>query len=206
MPGYLGEPRSFGLKVVSVMPGNHGTRSTRIRGSSCSLASRMASHGDPRRDLDHRHSPAAARRWRRIFSRAPTRGPGPDRVGRQARAHLVAMSAVRALRRVRVWSRTRANAERFAREELGARGSHRSRRDRRGSGARRRHRLHDHRVARASLARCVARGRRAREAVGACFAPAGNSTPRSCAAPGSIPIAGVCLNERGFLLAGRKAP
>ena len=25
MPGYLGEPRSFGLKVVSVMPGNHGT-------------------------------------------------------------------------------------------------------------------------------------------------------------------------------------
>jgi len=25
MPGYLGAPRSFGLKVVSVMPGNHGT-------------------------------------------------------------------------------------------------------------------------------------------------------------------------------------
>src|SRR5882672_7247547 len=25
MPGYLGEPQSFGLKVVSVMPGNHGT-------------------------------------------------------------------------------------------------------------------------------------------------------------------------------------
>ena len=25
MPGYLGEPESFGLKVVTVMPGNHGT-------------------------------------------------------------------------------------------------------------------------------------------------------------------------------------
>ena len=25
MPGYLGEPQSFGLKVVTVMPGNHGT-------------------------------------------------------------------------------------------------------------------------------------------------------------------------------------
>ena len=25
MPGYLGEPQRFGLKVVSVMPGNHGT-------------------------------------------------------------------------------------------------------------------------------------------------------------------------------------
>jgi len=25
MPGYLGSPRALGLKVVSVMPGNHGT-------------------------------------------------------------------------------------------------------------------------------------------------------------------------------------
>ena len=25
MPGYLGTPQAFGLKVVSVMPGNHGT-------------------------------------------------------------------------------------------------------------------------------------------------------------------------------------
>ena len=25
MPGYLGEPRSFGLKVVSIVPGNHGS-------------------------------------------------------------------------------------------------------------------------------------------------------------------------------------
>ena len=25
MPGYLGAPQSFGLKAVSVMPGNHGT-------------------------------------------------------------------------------------------------------------------------------------------------------------------------------------
>jgi len=37
--------------------------------------------------------------------------------GAQARTHLAAMQAVRKLRRVRVWSRTRANAERFAHEE-----------------------------------------------------------------------------------------
>jgi ornithine cyclodeaminase len=37
--------------------------------------------------------------------------------GAQARTHLVAMQCVRSLRRVRVWSRTAANAERFAREE-----------------------------------------------------------------------------------------
>jgi alanine dehydrogenase len=37
--------------------------------------------------------------------------------GAQARTHLAAMRAVRPLRRVRVWSRSRANAERFAGEE-----------------------------------------------------------------------------------------
>jgi ornithine cyclodeaminase len=37
--------------------------------------------------------------------------------GAQARTHLAAMRTVRTMRRVRVWSRTRANAERFAREE-----------------------------------------------------------------------------------------
>ena len=26
MPAYLGEPRSVGIKVVTVMPGNHGTK------------------------------------------------------------------------------------------------------------------------------------------------------------------------------------
>src|SRR4030095_10326240 len=36
--------------------------------------------------------------------------------GAQGRTHLAAMRAVRKLRRVRVWSRTRANAESFARE------------------------------------------------------------------------------------------
>jgi ornithine cyclodeaminase len=42
--------------------------------------------------------------------------------GAQARAHLAAMRAVRRLRRVRVWSSTRANAERFAGEQSAAAG------------------------------------------------------------------------------------
>jgi ornithine cyclodeaminase len=37
--------------------------------------------------------------------------------GAQARSHLAAMAVARTLRRVRVWSRTPANAERFAREQ-----------------------------------------------------------------------------------------
>src|SRR5947207_6116436 len=37
--------------------------------------------------------------------------------GTQARAHLSAMKSVRNLRRVRVWSRSQSNAERFARDE-----------------------------------------------------------------------------------------
>jgi ornithine cyclodeaminase len=40
--------------------------------------------------------------------------------GAQAHTHLEAMRAVRPLRRVRVWSRSRENAERFAREGKGA--------------------------------------------------------------------------------------
>src|SRR5262245_46945039 len=37
--------------------------------------------------------------------------------GAQARSHLAAMAVARKLRRVRVWSRTRPNAERFGREQ-----------------------------------------------------------------------------------------
>src|SRR5678816_4505960 len=37
--------------------------------------------------------------------------------GAQARTHLAAMKCVRPLRRVRLWSRSRENAERFARAE-----------------------------------------------------------------------------------------
>lgn len=124
MPGYLGVPRSFGLKVVTVMPGNHGTPYDSHQGVVMLFGTE---HGEPLAILDAtaitaiRTAAASA-----AATDALARGDAGDLAligsGAQARTHLEAMRAVRPLRRVRVWSRSRANAERFAREEGAAAG------------------------------------------------------------------------------------
>ncbi len=118
MPGYLGEPKSFGLKVVSVMPGNHGTAYDSHQGVVMLFG---VEHGEPLAILDA--SAITAIRTAAASGAATdalARGDAGDLAllgsGTQARTHLRAMAAVRPLRRVRVWSRTRANAEKFARE------------------------------------------------------------------------------------------
>ena len=119
MPGYLGEPRAFGLKVVSVMPGNHGTAYDSHQGVVMLFGTE---HGEPLAIAD---ATAITAVRTAAVSGAATRalalaGAGDLALlgsGAQARTHLAAMAAVRSLRRVRVWSRTRANAERFAGEE-----------------------------------------------------------------------------------------
>ncbi|MGO9829525.1 MAG: ornithine cyclodeaminase family protein [Myxococcaceae bacterium] len=118
MPGYLSEPVSFGVKVVSVMPGNLGTPYDSHQGVVMLFG---ASHGEPLAILDAsaitaiRTGAASA-----VATDALARADAGDLAligsGTQARTHLTAMATVRRLRRVRVWSRTRANAERFARE------------------------------------------------------------------------------------------
>jgi len=119
MPGYLGEPRSFGLKVVSVMPGNHGTAYDSHQGVVMLFG---LTHGEPLAILDATaitaiRTAAASAAATDALARADAGDLALLGSGAQARTHLAAMRAVRALRRVRVWSRTRANAERFAREE-----------------------------------------------------------------------------------------
>lgn len=124
MPGYLGEPRSFGLKVVSVMPGNHGTGFDSHQGI---VALFGVQHGEPVAILDAtaitaiRTAAASA-----VATDALARPDAGDLAligsGAQARTHLAAMKEVRTLRRVRVWSRSRAHAEQFAREESAAAG------------------------------------------------------------------------------------
>ena len=119
MPGYLGEPCSFGLKVVSVMPGNHGTEFDSHQGVVMLFG---LTHGEPLAILDATSITAVRT--------AAASGAATDELARedagdlaligsgtQARTHLAAMRAVRPLRRVRVWSRTKANAERFVRRE-----------------------------------------------------------------------------------------
>lgn len=121
MPGYLGAPRSFGLKVVTVMPGNHGTPYDSHQGVVMLFG---IDRGEPLAILDAsaitaiRTAAASA-----VATDALAREDAGDLAligsGTQARTHLAAMGAVRPLRRVRIWSRSRANAERFAREASG---------------------------------------------------------------------------------------
>ena len=124
MPGYLGHPQSFGLKVVSVMPANHGTPYDSHQGVVMLFG---LVHGEPLAILDA--TAITAIRTAAASAAATDALACKDAgdlaligSGAQGRSHLAAMRAVRKLRRVRVWSRTRANAERFAREEAASLG------------------------------------------------------------------------------------
>jgi ornithine cyclodeaminase len=119
MPGYLGEPRSFGLKVVSVMPGNHGTPYESHQGVVMLFG---LVHGEPLAILDATaitsiRTAAASAAATDALARPDAGDLAILGSGAQARSHVPAMRAVRKLRRVRVWSRSRENAERFAREQ-----------------------------------------------------------------------------------------
>ncbi len=124
MPGYLGHPQSFGLKVVSVMPGNHGTPYDSHQGVVMLFG---LVHGEPLAILDATaitaiRTAAASAAATDALAREDAGDLALIGSGTQGRTHLAAMRAVRKLRRVRVWSRTRANAERFAREEAASLG------------------------------------------------------------------------------------
>ena len=119
MPGYLGAPRSFGLKVVTVMPGNHGTGYESHQGVVMLFG---VEHGEPLAVIDASaiteiRTAAVSGAVTDALARADAGDLAILGSGAQARSHMVAMAAVRKLRRVRVWSRTKANAERFAREQ-----------------------------------------------------------------------------------------
>lgn len=124
MPGYLGQPRSFGLKVVSVMPGNHGTPYDSHQGVVMLFG---LVHGEPLAMLDATaitsiRTAAASAAATDALAREDAGDLALIGSGAQGRTHLAAMRVVRKLRRVRVWSRTRAHAERFARDEAASLG------------------------------------------------------------------------------------
>ncbi|HSR96068.1 MAG TPA: ornithine cyclodeaminase family protein [Kofleriaceae bacterium] len=116
MPGFLGQPASLGLKVVSIFPGNHGTRYDSHQGVVMLFDTR---HGSPIAILDA--SSITAIRTAAVSgvaTRALARDDAGDLAilgaGVQAATHLAAMRAVRTIRRIRVWSRNGARARRFA--------------------------------------------------------------------------------------------
>jgi ornithine cyclodeaminase/alanine dehydrogenase-like protein (mu-crystallin family) len=119
MPAYLGEPKSFGLKVVSVMPGNSGTPYDCHQGVVMLFG---VTHGEPVAILDATaitaiRTAAASAVATDVLARPDAGDLALLGSGAQAQTHLAAMATVRRLRRVRIWSRTRAHAERFSREQ-----------------------------------------------------------------------------------------
>jgi ornithine cyclodeaminase len=116
MPAYLGEPRVMGLKVVTVMPGNHGTPVDSHQGAVLIFEveqGRLLAIVDGTSITAIRTAAVSA-----VATRALAREDAGDLAilgsGVQAATHLEAMNTVRTLRRVRVWSRDPANAATFA--------------------------------------------------------------------------------------------
>jgi ornithine cyclodeaminase len=122
MPGALAEPGCFGVKLLSLFPGN----------PAAGLSSHLGlvvlfepEHGRPVALLDAAEltairTAAASGLATRLLAREDAADLAILGAGEQARSHLAAMLAVRPVRRVRVWSRTAASADAFA-DEQGAR-------------------------------------------------------------------------------------
>ena len=119
MPGYLAEPECFGVKLLSLFPGNPAV------GLSSHLGLVLLfepEHGLPvamleAAELTAIRTAAVSGLATRLLSREDAGDLAILGSGEQARSHLEAMLAVRSLRRVRVWSRTAAHAAAFAAEQ-----------------------------------------------------------------------------------------
>ena len=119
MPACLGEPRVMGLKVVTVMPGNHGSEFDAHQGAVLIFEveqGRLLAIIDATSVTAIRTAAVSG-----VATHALAREEAGDLAilgsGVQAASHLEAMRAVRTLRRVRVWSRDGANAAGFAARE-----------------------------------------------------------------------------------------
>ena len=116
MPGYLGEPRALGIKVVTIFPGNHGTDLDAHQGVVLlfdTTNGRLLAVMDATEITGIRTAAVSA-----VATRLLARPDAADLAilgsGTQARSHLEAMLLVRPITRVRVWSRNHDNARRFA--------------------------------------------------------------------------------------------
>ena len=124
MPAYLAEPPCTGLKVVTVMPGNHGTPYDSHQGLVLLFE---LEHGCPVALVEG--SSVTAVRTAAVSGVATERLARSDAStlailgsGVQARTHLQAMLVARNLTEVRVWSRTEAHARAFAEAQSQAHG------------------------------------------------------------------------------------
>ncbi len=119
MPGYLAEPECFGVKLVSLIPRNKPPQYSSHLGLVLLFE---AEHGCPVALLDAAEitairTAAASGLATRLLARPDAGDLALLGAGEQARSHLEAMLAVRALRRIRVWARDISKAAAFARVE-----------------------------------------------------------------------------------------
>ncbi|HEY5264075.1 MAG TPA: ornithine cyclodeaminase family protein [Steroidobacteraceae bacterium] len=119
MPGYLAEPECFGVKLVSLIPRNKPPHYSSHLGMVLLFE---AEHGCPVALLDAAEitairTAAASGLATRLLARSDAGDLALLGAGEQARSHLSAMLAVRALRRVRVWARDAGKAAAFAKTE-----------------------------------------------------------------------------------------
>jgi ornithine cyclodeaminase len=126
MPGYIavGGQNVIGAKVITVYPGNHGTAFDSHQGAvllfdaeNGSLAALLDATA-----ITTTRTAAVSAVATRLLARETASTLAILGAGVQGHAHVHAMCAVRPIRAVRVWSRTRAHAEglaAMARDELG---------------------------------------------------------------------------------------
>lgn len=122
MPGYTGSPAALGVKIITVFPHNHeGGRPSH----HAVVLLFSAEHGAPLALVDASaltalRTAAVSAVATRLLARPAASELALLGSGVQADSHLAAMRAVRPIRHVRVWSRTAAHAQAFARrmEEL----------------------------------------------------------------------------------------
>jgi ornithine cyclodeaminase/alanine dehydrogenase-like protein (mu-crystallin family) len=124
MPGYLGDPECFGVKLVSLMPRNEPPQYSSHLGLVVLFE---VEHGQPVALLDAAEitairTAAASALATRLLARADASELAILGAGEQARSHLAAMLAVRKLDRIRVWGRDRNKADVFAQAEGGRHG------------------------------------------------------------------------------------
>jgi ornithine cyclodeaminase/alanine dehydrogenase-like protein (mu-crystallin family) len=119
MSGYLADPECFGVKLVSLIPGNKPPQYSSHLGMVLLFE---AEHGRPVALLDAAEitairTAAASGLATRLLSRPDAGDLAILGAGEQARSHLEAMLSVRALRRIRVWARDPGKAQLFAQEQ-----------------------------------------------------------------------------------------
>ena len=115
MPASLGPGRSFGVKAISVVPGN---RAVQLESHQGYVLVFEAGHGQPIAVVDASavtaiRTAAVSGVATRLLAREDASDLAILGSGTQARSHLEAMLAVRPIRRVRAWSPHRERLERF---------------------------------------------------------------------------------------------